>query len=454
MPPFKVIALPRFSRVDPDEGPGPPSRQREGEWLLTELNLDYVRTAILPQLLNIYLGNGGKLDYHVEVVQRDDPANVIFQSDAGPANKIWRDSDASVPLFDAGDRALRPGDRRPPPFSDRMPPPGEGPGPGMRPPPQSGEATRMPPPGPPPPAAPPNGRWRMLVRHQAGSLEAVVARARWNNLAISLGVLFLILATAVALLRLSRRAQELAQAQINFVAGVSHELRTPITVIRTAAFNLRDNLARNPDQVERYGQLIQEQSQRLATLVDQILRFAGAQAGHVIRERAPAALPGLIDEALRSSRAGAPDTDVKVEVQLAPDLPVVLADAQALRHALQNLFDNALKYGAEGSNWIGVFVSAVPDADGPTVEIRVADRGPGIPREEQARIFDAFFRGRLAVRNQVHGAGLGLNLVKKIVEAHGGTLRVVSEPFQRTEFIIRIPAAPAERQHEFAHSLG
>jgi signal transduction histidine kinase len=77
------------------------------------------------------------------------------------------------------------------------------------------------------------------------------------------------------------------------------------------------------------------------------------------------------------------------------------------------------------------------------VEIRVADRGPGIPEEEQKRIFDPFFRGQRAMQDQVHGTGLGLNLVKKIVEAHGGTIRVKSEPMKGAEFIVRIPEAAA-----------
>jgi signal transduction histidine kinase len=126
----------------------------------------------------------------------------------------------------------------------------------------------------------------------------------------------------------------------------------------------------------------------------------------------------------------------------------------AMKHALQNLLDNAVKYGIEGSNWIGVFASSVVDRNGPAVEVRVADRGPGIPLDEQDHIFDPFFRGSRAVQDQVHGTGLGLNLVKKIVEAHGGTIRVKSEQMKGTEFVMRIPAAPAELRDEFAHSIG
>ena len=107
---------------------------------------------------------------------------------------------------------------------------------------------------------------------------------------------------------------------------------------------------------------------------------------------------------------------------------------------------NAAKYGGEGG-WIGVF--ATSSADG-MVEIRVADRGPGIPSSEQNSIFDPFYRGKVAVADQIHGTGLGLSLVKRIVEAHGGTVAVNSEPGKGAEFVVRIPAAPAEQIDEFA----
>jgi signal transduction histidine kinase len=268
---------------------------------------------------------------------------------------------------------------------------------------------------------------------------------------VSGAVLLLVLATAGLLVRLSRHAEHLAELQMNFVASVSHELRTPLTVIRTAAFNLRGKLANRPEQVEKYGALIEGESEKLANLVDQVLRFASSQAGHAIRATEPVAVNKLVDDGLRSSRAALAGAGLTIEKRIDADLPPVMADELALRHALQNLIDNALKYGTEGGNWIGIFASAAPGANGvPAVEIRVADRGPGIPADEQEFIFEPFFRGRRAIQDQVHGTGLGLNLVKKIVEAHGGTIRVRSEPMQGTEFIIRVPAAPRELQDEFS----
>jgi len=234
---------------------------------------------------------------------------------------------------------------------------------------------------------------------------------------------------------------------------VSHELRTPVTVIRTAAFNLQGRMASRPEQVQKYGALIQAESEKLTALVEQVLRFASGMAGHVIRSREPVALDAAILDGLRFIRTDGNGAGLEVHRQTDPDLPLVLADELALRHAVQNLVDNALKYGIEGSNWIGVFASPVEGEDGQLVEIRIADHGPGIPAEEQEHIFDPFFRGRRAVQDQVHGSGLGLYLVKRIVEAHGGTIQVKSGPVTGTEFIVRIPVAPPEMQDEFAHSL-
>src|SRR5207302_2157924 len=135
--------------------------------------------------------------------------------------------------------------------------------------------------------------------------------------------------------------------------------RTPLTVIRTAAYNLRGRLAARPDQVERYGALIQSETEKLTALVEQVLRFASAKAGHVIRAREPVPVEGVIEDALRSSRASLEGARLVVERHLDEDLPPVFADSLALRHALQNLLDNALKYGTEASNWLGIFATAV-----------------------------------------------------------------------------------------------
>jgi len=386
----------------------PPFRLHENAWVVLDLNPVYMREVLLPEIVQRYLGAGGNLDYQVEIVAKAPSKTVIYNSDSRQVSIVSR-ADATAGLFDP-QQFLNSGM------------PGRGPGPGR---------------GGPPDA----GRWQIFVRHRAGSLEAVVAQARWRNLAIAAGVLLLIVATSTALIRFTYRTQRLAELQMDFVAGVSHELRTPLTVIHTAAYNLQGKMAHDPAQVERYGKLIQGESGRLNHMVEQILRFATMESGRVLENREPLAIDSLIEEAVSASKPLIDGSLCEFKKQIAPGLPLVVGDRAALRQALENLIANAVKYGLKGSNWIGV--TATRASGHPlAVEIRVADGGPGIPRDEQDLIFDPFFRGARALEEQIRGTGLGLSLVKKIVEAHGGNIRVESEPVKGTSFIVHLPAAP------------
>lgn len=465
-----LFEWPRFLPQTPNAEPRP-FGGRETDWLILELNENYLQTVILPEMLQHHLRSEGKLDYQVEVVSRGTPRTVIFQSDAQQSRDLLESADASVGLLELQVESLfrasgmargrsqpgttgsgpRSGASGPPEMSGRGGPPEQG-----------GRGWPSDPGGPRGPNADPGSgllrrpfsdgsRWQMYVRHRAGSLDAVVARTRWRNLGVTSAILLLLLATVAALTRFLRDAQRLAELQMNFVAGVSHELRTPLTVIHTAAYNLRDGLARDPDRVERYGNLIQQESDRLGRLVEQVLRFANASAGRVIQDPKPVSVESAIDDAMESCQVEIESSHCTVERKIDAGLPLVMGDSVALQHALQNLVNNAVKYGAEGGNWIGVSAAATGGESDPAVEIRVADRGPGIPADEQQHIFDPFFRGRQAVRDQIHGTGLGLNLAKRIVEAHGGTVRVESELLKGTQFVVRIPAAPEEQQDEFTN---
>ena len=227
----------------------------------------------------------------------------------------------------------------------------------------------------------------------------MVAQARVRSLAVTGGVLLLMVVTVAALIRYTRRAQKLAQLQMDFVAGVSHELRTPLTTIYTAGYNLQGKVAANPAQVERYGALIQQESGRLKQLVEQILRFATANAGRVIQEREPLSVESIIHETVESTRPLIDQARCVIEQNVDPGLPPILGDSWRCAHALQNLISNAAKYGSDGANWIGISASRIGGKETSAIEIRVADRGPGIPPDEQDQIFDPFFRGSRAVQD-------------------------------------------------------
>ena len=282
-------------------------------------------------------------------------------------------------------------------------------------------------------------RWRLLVKHPSGSLEAAVNEARRRNLIISSSILS-VLGASVALLILStRRAQELARQQMEFVAAVSHELRTPLAVIRSAAENLADGVVKDDEQIRKYGDLVRNEGRRLTEMVEQILEFAGIESGQRAFVLRPVALVPMLHDIVQSSAGAIRAAGIEVEYEIEEGLPLVLGEESALRRVFENLIANAVKYGESG-HWIGVRAKRV----GREVHVGVADRGIGIGTTEQSRIFDPFYRAPEVIAARVQGAGLGLSLVQRIVQAHGGRVALASEPGAGSEFTVILPAATEE----------
>jgi len=403
----------------------------EREWLVLELDEDFLARTVIPAMLDQYFTETRNLDYRIDAASGGLPTAIIYTS-RDDAKSDWT-ADASIRLLDIAPMALGAGSRV------SMSPAQEN---GTQ---QTANAGS---------AGPYRGLWLLRVRDRAGTADVLAAQARWRNVLLSAGILLLILLTAASLLKFSRQAQQMAEMQMNFVASVSHELRTPLAVIRTAAYNLRGDLARRPDQVVRYGSLIQEESEKLSSLVEQVLRYGNARAGRRLQERKSIGVDRVIENSMKAVQREAGERNVQIEEQIESGLPLILADEEALSHALQNLLDNALKYGTNENHWIGLFAARSCNGHSSNIEIRVADRGPGIPPNEQASIFDSFFRGQLPLRDQIHGTGLGLSLVRSIVEAHGGTVRVNSSEGHGAEFIIEIPAASPELRYERTDTVG
>lgn len=275
--------------------------------------------------------------------------------------------------------------------------------------------------------------WRLLVKHRSGSLESAVNAARRRNLIISSSVLGVLGLSVGFLVVSTRRAHALARQQLEFVATVSHELRTPLAVIRSAADNLADGVVNDEARIRQYGQLVRREGLRLTDLVEQILEFAGLQSGQRTMTARPVEMTRLLREVVSTAETTAP-AGVKVEVSIADDLPAVAGDEAALRRVFQNLVGNAIKYGA-GTGWIGITAAATASM----VDVTVSDRGIGIAASDQPRIFDPFYRAPGVVAAQIQGAGLGLSLVKRIVEAHAGLITLKSAPGQGSTFTVSLP---------------
>jgi signal transduction histidine kinase len=282
-------------------------------------------------------------------------------------------------------------------------------------------------------------RWRLLVIHPSGSLESAVNAARRRNLIVSSSILAVLGASMGLLVFSTRRAQELARQQMEFVAAVSHELRTPLAVIRSAGENLADGVVRDEEQIRKYGDLVRNEGRRLTEMVEQILEFAGIESGQRGFALRPVAISAMLHEIVDSSRSLIDPARIQVEYDVADRLPPVLGDESALRRVFQNLMANAIKYGGTGA-WIGVRAHQA----GRDVFVTIADRGIGIAPADQARIFEPFYRAPDVIAAQIQGAGLGLSLVKRIVEAHGGRITVQSTPGSGSQFTVVLPAASEE----------
>ena len=269
-----------------------------------------------------------------------------------------------------------------------------------------------------------------------GSFEAAVAKLRRRNLALSLGTLLVLAASAITLILTTHRARRLAQLQMDFVTGVTHELRTPLTVIRSAAENIKDGLVKNQAHVTSYGAMIHRQSSQLVALVEQVLLFASTRQTSPNYVLSPIDVEAALDAALENS--GAESVHLTRDIEL--NLPKVSGDFVALTRCLQNLITNAIKYGGD-DKWVGIKAWSTKEGDKRQVSLEVADHGRGISASEIKEIFDPFYRSPSVAASNIHGTGLGLSLTKSLVEAIGGRISATSTPGKGSSFILHLPAA-------------
>ncbi len=413
-------------------------------YTIVRLDTSFLQHEFLPALVERHFRQGTGDEYRVAVVSRRDPTRVIYSSNVDDVADLVARHDAEADLFGLrpdqfqlirqADRSLRgsgtpTGERRRTLFFSMMARrPGGGAQPGQA------EVSK---------ALDSLLRWKLVARHRAGSLEAAVTSARRRNTALSFGVLLLMAATVAVLARTARRAERLARQQIEFVAAVSHELRTPVSVIGAAAENLADGVVVDPSRVKAYGSRIQAESRRLGDTVERVLLYAGIEAGHAVGHRAPLSVGTLVGEAVASSQDLVGEAGFAIETTVPEGLPPVMVDAPALRSCLANLIANAVKYSGTG-RWIGITASAGQGRKGAEVRIAVTDRGLGISPKDLPHIFEPFYRGAEALSRQIRGNGLGLSIVKGIVEAHGGGVSVHSTLGSGSTFVISLPAFQGE----------
>jgi signal transduction histidine kinase len=226
------------------------------------------------------------------------------------------------------------------------------------------------------------------------------------------------------------------QLRRTMVADVAHELRTPLTNLRGYLEAIQDGVA--PPDAEVIASL-HEEAIHLSRLVDDLQDLALADAGQLPLERRPIAVADVVGPVTRLVAPRAAAAGVAVEADLQPGLPAVEADPLRARQIVHNLLGNAVRHTPAGG---AVRVRARRAADG--VEVTVADTGEGIPPEHLPHVFERFYRADRSRSRATGGAGIGLAVVKQLVEAHGGRVGVESTPGRGTTLRFTLPvAAPA-----------
>ena len=216
--------------------------------------------------------------------------------------------------------------------------------------------------------------------------------------------------------------------------ALAHEFKTPLTSIKAASTALLSSTTLGPEQQHELISIMDEEADRLSVLVTEAIHMARIEAGRVHLQRDNYSLDDLVHSALGKLKTAIDDR--RIDVKLPSDLPAIWADRELIEIALRQLIDNALKYSPRDSP-----VSVAAESSDHRVVVSVADRGPGIPEEEQTRIFEKFYRAETS-RHQIPGAGLGLVIAREIIQVHGGEIWLESKPGEGSIFRFSLPASP------------
>lgn len=289
-----------------------------------------------------------------------------------------------------------------------------------------------------------------LYDHEASQrLSNVVASSRRSSLRLVeiLGFTLLLSVAAVWAIQRGRvlSTLELARLQIEFVASVSHELRTPLSVLRSASDNIADGLVTDPAGLRKYGLVLQNQSRRMSQLVDQILLFASTEDRQHQYVLQPIPVAEILTAVLNGADPLLHQVGFRLDLQIEADLPPVMAQLSGVCQCLQNLIGNAIKYSRDQRTIVLRATAAPHSGDAASgIGISVIDHGLGISHADLSHIFEPFYRSPQVVAAQIHGTGLGLALAKRIAEAMGGRLTVVSELSVGSTFTLHLPVATEE----------
>jgi signal transduction histidine kinase len=288
--------------------------------------------------------------------------------------------------------------------------------------------------------------WALVREMETSEFEE---RLRWPLIrqALVLGalaILLVLLVTNRTRAAIARRERELARLRTEFVASASHELRTPLAQIRMFSELLRTGALRTPEDTDRALRVIEKESRRLSTLVDNLLNFAQLRRGAENETEPTCDIAAEARQVIADFESLIAERDVTIDAQLEPDAWANV-DGRALRQVLINFLDNAIKYGPPGQT-ITVRVATL----GSKVRLSVEDEGPGIPEDERDAIWQAFYRREAAVASRANGSGIGLAVVRDLVLQSAGAVHVDSVASGGARFVADFPRVLVELPAELS----
>lgn len=278
----------------------------------------------------------------------------------------------------------------------------------------------------------------LAIKLRGTTLEAIGQRFVRTSFLILGGLSLLLAGGLVLTYRNVSKEMALARVKSDFVSNVSHELRTPLSLIRLYAETLEMGRLTTPEKYQEYYCIIRKESERLTALINNILDFSRIEAGRKEYDFRETDMRELVHNTLDSYRYQIEQHGFTFEEKI-DEVPSLRVDREAMARSLVNLVNNALKY-SQDRKYIGVNLYR----ENGSVKLEVIDHGIGIPRQEQQKIFEKFYRVGDPLVHNTKGSGLGLSLVRHIAQAHGGEVVVDSAPGQGSKFTITLPVARRE----------